>query len=152
MTKPMIFLSSSQTSATTPRQPSNSRNPSSVHWAPPGAPLRISVPAAASASRNARILAATGSPFGSATMRRVPLPEDLRIRPPHVIRIQRQRVRSSPFGQGRHSQPPDHWRAHTRNALYFFKAPLSRFPQLIRNNAFPIHPNPPHFLPLPPFR
>src|SRR6266446_8042091 len=93
MRKPVTLLSLSLTSARTPRQPTNSFKPHSVHCEASGEPRKISVTATASAGRNDRTVPLACSRLVSAAMHWVPLPEDLRVRPAHVLGIQRQRVR-----------------------------------------------------------
>src|SRR6202171_2310085 len=116
MMKPMTFLSSSLTSARTPRHPSNSLKPHSVHCEASGDSLKICVTAAASPGRTALSVVLTCSHFVAATMRLVRLTEDLRVRPPHVIRIQRQRIGELARRRCRQSHPPDHRFAHTFNS------------------------------------
>src|SRR5260370_16341677 len=110
--KPLTLRPSSLTSATTPLQPSNSLTPHSVHCAASKDPFRISVAAAASVLRNARIVEAVGRGMVSAPIRGVPLPQNLRFRPPHVISIHTQRVREAAFLQCFQSEPSDHRRPH----------------------------------------
>src|SRR5260370_42238610 len=110
--KLVTVWSASLANATTPLQASNSLTPHSVHCAASKDPFRISVAAAASVLRNARIVEAVGRGMVSAPMRGVPLPENLRVRPPHVICIQSQRVREAAFLQCFHSEPSDHRRPH----------------------------------------
>src|SRR6266436_2946301 len=109
--KPLTLRPSSLTSATTPLQPSNSLTPHSVHCAASKDPFRISVAAAASVSRNARIVEALGLRIVLATIG-CTLPENLSVRPPHVICIQSQCVREAALLQCFQSEPSDHRRPH----------------------------------------
>src|SRR6266478_365618 len=136
--KPLTLRPSSLTSATTPLQPSNSLTPHSVHCAASKDPFRISVAAAASVLRNARIVEAVGRGMVSAPMRRVPFPQNLRVRPSHVIRIQRKRICELPR---RHSVPRhsrDSYPQEAGNQFEAFIQDFARFPFLLLEHAIHI--------------
>src|SRR5260370_30926330 len=136
--KLVTVWSASLANATTPLQASNSLTPHSVHCAASKDPFRISVAAAASVLRNARIVEAVGRGMVSAPMRRVPFPQNLCVRPSHVIPIQRKRICELPLRHSVHRYSRDSYPQQAGNQFEAFIQDFARVPFLLLEHAIHI--------------
>src|SRR5205823_5793388 len=95
---------------------------------------KISATAPASSARNVRIADFARSRPNSVAMRRAAFPENLRIRPPHVIRVESQRVGRPPFLQSPEADASNDSGQRRGNLFGFFPAPFAIPPSRFGDN------------------
>src|SRR5208337_2663175 len=151
-TNPVGFPRRSLISATAPGSGMKSNNACLDQPAASRASCKISLAAAASSARNSRTSNALSLRFCSAPMACCwPFPENLRVRSPHVVRVQFQRIGKLSFSRALFAHLPDLISQIPFDSLHAIPNRSARFPAFhardqFRVQRYPRYPFAPRYL------